>query len=610
MFKWAAVAAIWGIVIVGGGVGYFAYQLPDIDNLSAQSRTPSVRLLSTDGSIFATSGQVHGESLSIREMPAHLPRAVLAIEDRRFYQHFGVDPWGVIRAAVTNLTAGRVAQGGSTITQQLAKNLFLTPERSFDRKAKEMLLALWLEHKFTKDEILAIYLNRVYFGAGTYGVDAAAWRYFGHSAREVTVYQAAMLAGLLKAPSRLSPSRDRKPADDRARQVLASMVEAGFLESTAAARAAQQSTMLAMGPGGNTGSRYFADWVLDQVAGYIGYLGKDLVVTTTLEPGLQRVAEEETKAILARESGTRNASQASLVALDLDGGVRAMVGGRDYLESQFNRATQAQRQSGSAFKTFVYLAALQAGWKATDLIEDTPITVRNWSPVNIDGRYRGPVTLTQALAPSSNVATVRLSERVGRGRVIETARRLGLSGTLDNHPSLPLGVDEVNLLELTGAYGAIANGGQGVQPYGIREIRDASGTVLFRHGGSGIGPVMSPQEAASITDMLTRVIEDGTGRAARLPRPVAGKTGTSQDFRDAWFIGFSSDLVTGVWFGNDDGRPMAKVTGGTLPAMLWRGFMDRSHQGLPPRPLVAHSLVRIQQAANTGSSTGQLTRLD
>ncbi|WP_232314836.1 transglycosylase domain-containing protein [Oceanibaculum pacificum] len=548
--------------------------------------------------MFATSGQLHGEPLTIREMPAHLPRAVLAIEDRRFYHHFGVDPWGLARAAVTNLLTGRVVQGGSTITQQLAKNLFLTPERSFDRKAKELLLALWLERKFSKDEILAIYLNRVYFGAGTYGVDAAAWRYFGHSAREVTIYQAAMLAGLLKAPSRLSPARDRKPADARARQVLASMVDAGFVDSAKAAGAAKQGTALALGAGGNTGSRYFADWVLDQVAGYVGYIGKDLIVATTLEPGLQRLAEQEVTAILTREGKARNVAQASLVALDLDGGIRAMVGGRDYVDSQFNRATQALRQPGSAFKTFVYLAALQDGWKPTDVIEDAPVTVRNWSPVNIDGKYRGSISLAQALAHSSNVATVRLSEQIGRNRVIETARRVGLSSTLENHPSLPLGVDEVTLLELTGGYGAIANGGQGVLPYGIREIRESNGAVLYRHGHSGIGPVMSPQEAAQITDMLSRVIEEGTGRAAKLTRPAAGKTGTSQDFRDAWFIGFTSDLVTGVWLGNDDGKPMTKVTGGALPAQLWRGFMERSHQGLPPRPLVAHSLVRIQQAAS------------
>jgi len=591
------VSVVWLSVLIAGAVGYFAYQLPDISALNEQARRPSVQLLAADGGAFASFGEVYGETLPVKAMSRHLPRAVIAIEDRRFYDHFGVDLFGLARASIANFREGRVVQGGSTITQQLAKNLFLTSERSFDRKIKELLLALWLEQKFSKDEILGIYLNRVYFGAGTYGVDAASRRYFGRSARDLDLYQAAMLAGLLKAPSRYNPSRDKAQADARARQVLASMVDAGLADSAAAARAAKQGTTIAAGARGGDGARYFADWVLDRAMGYLGHIDRDITIVTTLEPALQRAAEDTLKLALVRDGSAARVGQASLVALDLDGGVRAMVGGRDYGQSQFNRATQAQRQPGSAFKPIVYLAALQAGWEPTDSIEDQPIRIGDWSPANFDGRHHGVVTLADAFAQSSNVATVRLAERVGRSRIIEAARRLGLSGELANHPSLPLGVNEVSLLELTGAYGPFANGGQGVIPYGIREIRDADGLVLFRHNGSAIGPVMSPGEAARMTDMMVGVISHGTGRAAQLSRPAAGKTGTSQDHRDAWFVGYSSDLVTGIWMGNDDAAPMNKVTGGGLPAKAWQAFMERSHQGLPPSPLFAHALMRIQQAS-------------
>ncbi len=579
-----AVIAIWGTLAIAALVGWYAYDLPEVARIErATARQPTITVLAADGAEIARIGGYHGAALRLSEMPPYLPRAVLAIEDRRFYSHPGVDPIGILRAALANILAGRIRQGGSTITQQLAKNLFLTRERTLRRKVQETLLALWLERRFTKDEILTIYLNRVYFGAGAYGVEAAARRYFAKSARHLSLFEAAVLAGLLKAPSRDNPLVAPKRAARRAGRVLAGMVDAGWLDPDTAARARRETVRTVRSRRLGSGSRYFADWIIDRIGGFVGYHDRDLVVRTTLDARLQRLAERLVARTLTR-GASRRVGQAAFLALAPDGAVRAMVGGRDYAKSQFNRATQALRQPGSAFKLFVYLAALEAGLKPDDRVEDRPVTVRGWTPRNAGGGHRGSVTLREGIARSLNSVAVVLAERVGRKRVIEVARRLGLTSTLRPEPSLALGTFEVSLLELTAAYAVIANGGRGVWPYGIREIRDSGGRVLYRRTGGGPGRVVRPEHVAALNDLLSAVVEWGTGRAARLDRPAAGKTGTSQDNRDAWFIGYTPDLVAGVWLGNDDGRPMKGVGGGSLPAALWRDFMASALKGVPPRP--------------------------
>jgi penicillin-binding protein 1A len=575
---------LWTAILGGGGLGYFALTLPDTSELTHAERRPSVTIRAADGSLLTTFGDLFGQPLSLKEMSPYLPKAVLAAEDRRFYNHFGIDLFGLLRALVADLSAGHVIQGGSTITQQLAKNLFLTSERSLARKVRETLLALWLEHRFTKDQILEIYLNRVYLGAGTYGVDAAAHRFFGKSARHTTLYESAAIAGLLKAPTRFNPARDRDKAAARTAQILASMVGARAVTEGEAAAALKQGPSIAVAPN-RPGARYFADWIADQLADFAGGGSRDLTVTTTLDVALQSEAEAAITETIARDGAKAAISQGALVALSPDGAVRAMVGGRDYNESQFNRATQGQRQPGSAFKPFVYLAGLEAGLRPSDPFVDAPIRLGNWQPRDYTGHYQGEMSLAEGLAQSVNTIAVQVAQRAGIRNVVAVAHRLGISSDLAPEMSLALGTNEVNLLELVSAYAPFANGGAGVWPYGIAEIRDADGKVAFRRTGSGVGRVVSPEFAATMNEMLSGVISHGTGRSAALPRPAAGKTGTTQDYRDAWFIGYTADLVAGVWLGNDDNTPTNKVTGGTLPAQTWRRFMLAATRAMPVRPL-------------------------
>jgi penicillin-binding protein 1A len=602
----AILLVLWAAIIGGGVLGYFALTLPDTSELTRAERRPSVTILAADGSLLATFGDLFGQPLTLPEMSPYLPKAVVATEDRRFYSHFGIDPFGLVRAAVADLSAGHVVQGGSTITQQLAKNLFLTPERSLARKVRETLLALWLEHRFTKDQILEIYLNRVYLGAGTYGVDAAAHRYFGKSARRTTLYESAAIAGLLKAPARFNPTRDREKAAARTAQVLASMVEAGIVTESQATAATKEGTSLPAIGGTRSGARYFADWVAEQLSDFAGSGSRDLTVTTTLDPGLQAEAEAVVAETITRDGPKAAVAQGALVAMSPDGAVRAMVGGRDYGGSQFNRATQAQRQPGSAFKPFVYLAGLEAGLRPSDQFVDAPIRIGNWQPRDYTGRYQGEMTLAEGLAQSINTIAVQIAQRAGIRNVVAVAHRLGISTDLSPEMSLALGTNEVNLLELVSAYAPFANGGVGVWPHGIAEIRASDGDVVFQRSGSGVGRVMSPESAGTMNEMLSGVIGHGTGRSAALPRPAAGKTGTTQDYRDAWFIGYTADLVAGVWLGNDDHSPTNKVTGGSLPAQAWRRFMLAATQAMPVRPLPAAPApaARVVAATPPGSSPG------
>jgi penicillin-binding protein 1A len=580
--RWSLVGAIWTGFVALLFLAWCAYGLPGPERLDELKRRPSVTLLAADGSLIASYGDLFGDTVKLADLPPYLPGAVLATEDRRFYDHFGLDLRGVARAIYVNVERGELVQGGSTITQQVAKNLFLTPERSLHRKGQEMLLALWLERTFSKDEILELYLNRVYFGAGTYGVDAAARKYFGRGARDVSIFEAAMLAGMLKAPSRYNPFNDKDLARARARLVIASMVAAGQLsEEEAQAISEASAPSVAAGTKSQIG-QYFADWVIDQVSSYVGAADQDLVVQTTLDPVLQHQAEATLDKVLAERGPAMKASQGALVAMRPDGAVLALVGGTNYRSSQFNRATQALRQPGSAFKTFVFLAAFENGFAPGNSFVDGPIRIGNWSPGNYQDKFYGKVTLREAFARSLNSVAVQLSEKVGRKRVVETALRLGITEQLDSTPAVALGVSETTLLEMTGAYATFANLGNGVWPRGIERISARDGTVLYERLGSGPGEVASGQAVRKMLDVMQATVDWGTAKKAKLDRPVYGKTGTSQSFRDAWFVGLSRDLVTGVWVGNDDNTPMDKVTGGSLPVAIWHDFMAGALAGTPP----------------------------
>ena len=582
--KWGVVFSIWGVVFFILTAAWYASDLPEVDKAFNATRRPTVTVLAANGEVLARTGDVYGRLVRLGELPPSLAAAVLATEDRRFYHHFGIDVVGLTRAVIANMKARRIVQGGSTITQQVAKNLFLTPERTLKRKFQELLLALWLERKFSKDQILSIYLNRVYLGSGTYGVDAAARKYFNRPATMINTYQAAMLAGLLKAPSRYNPIASPDRARKRTGQVLKNMVASGSLSPQGALKASTERTA-ALVKTQFRGGRYFVDWVLGQVSGYVNPGDHDLVVKTTLDADLQRLAESKIEKTLSQNGKKAAIGQAAMVMMTPSGAVRVMIGGRSYRRSQFNRATQAGRQPGSAFKPFVYLAGLESGLHPNTMLNDEPIAIGNWRPANFNRKFQGPVSLADALAQSINTVAVKVGEKAGRGKVIDAARRLGLSGNFKAHPSLSLGVGEVRLLDLTTAYATFANGGRGVWSHGIEEISDLKGEILYRRNSSGPRMIVDTVHVAAINSMLSSAVSSGTGQLANIGRPQAGKTGTSQNFRDAWFIGYTADLVGGIWMGNDNAMPMNRVTGGGLPAKLWRDVMALAHNGRPSRAL-------------------------
>ena len=569
---WGLVGFLWLGLAIGALIFYYALDLPDTDDLWKTGSQPELSIYARDDGLVARRGRRGGRPMRFDDFPPHLVEAVIAIEDRRFFSHFGLDPRGLLRALAVNMRQGRLAQGGSTLTQQLAKNVFLTPERSFKRKVQELLLAFWLEAHFSKQDILALYLNRVYFGSGAYGVQAAAETYFSRPVQNLTRVEAAMLAGLLKAPSRYAPTRDPAAAARRARIVIAAMQDAGFINAELAAEMAGQDIIITNRS--TDGAHYAVDWTLDQLPDYVGRPRADLDVMTTLDRPMQLAAERAINRVLAAQGEARQAGQAAMVVMTPDGAIRAMVGGRAYGKSQFNRAVQARRQPGSAFKPVVYLAALENGLAAGDVFDDAPLSINGWSPKNYDGRYRGAVTAGEAMAHSLNTVAVQISEQTGRDKVIDMARRLGLSGRLRAHPSLALGTFEVSLLQLTAAYAHFANGGQQVVPHIIQAVISASGQSLYDRLAPVALPVVDGRHIGVLNNMLRAVMTIGTGRAARLDGiALAGKTGTSQNWRDAWFIGYSGALVVGVWVGNDDGAAMARVSGGGLPAEIFAAFM-------------------------------------
>jgi penicillin-binding protein 1A len=565
------IAAIWGTLALALFLLAFAWDLPRPE-AALGVRRPYLTLEASDGRVVATYGDVVGETLHLADLPPSLPQAVTAIEDRRFWWHPGIDPLGIARALVVNLRAGRTVQGGSTLTQQVAKNLFLSNARTFRRKVQEVLLTLWLEHRFSKRQIMEIWLNRIYLGAGVFGVDAAARTYFGSSARHLSLWQSAMLAGLARAPSRFNPRTSPDVAALRTRQVLAAMVAAGDITAAQAEAAAAQ-----IAPAPRPASAgWFADWIMDQAAARIPP-DQDAVVRTTLDSGLQAAAERDLAALLDGPGRAADVGQGAVVAIEAaSGAVRAMVGGRDYRTGPYNRAVLARRQPGSAFKPFVWLAALETGMTPDDRVEDAPIRIGPWSPANDDHRFRGEVSVEDGLAWSLNTVSVRLLLAAGGPHaVVATARRLGIASRLPENPSLALGTGEVGLLELAGAYAAFFNGGMRAVPHGITALRLATPGGL--HPAALPPPVaervIEPAQAAAMARMLAAVVARGTGQAAALPgRAVGGKTGTTQDSRDAWFIGCTGGLVIGVWLGNDDNHPMRDVMGGGLPARLFHAI--------------------------------------
>ena len=583
---WTVVLGLWGLIALGALVGYYASKLPPIDQLAVPKRPPNIAILGSDGTLLANRGETGGREVALQELPHYLPQAFIAIEDHRFYSHYGIDPVGIARAMMRNVVhAGGGVQGGSTLTQQLAKNLFLTQERTASRKIQEAILALWLERKFTKDQILELYLNRVYFGSGAYGVEGAAHKYFGKSAREVTIAEAAILGGLVQSPTRLAPNRNPEAAHARAALVLAAMQRENFITETEMADALAHPADVAK-PKGVGSVLYAADHVMDVLDDLVGTIDGDLIVTTTINPAMQSYAEKAMTEELQAKGVKYGVTQGALVSLDPDGAIRAMVGGRSYADSQFDRVTSAKRQPGSAFKPFVYLAALEKGLTPETVREDAPINVKGWQPENYAKEYRGQVTLTEGLSQSLNTVAVRLGLEVGPKTVATVAQRLGIHSKLDVNASIALGTSVVTPLELTAAYTSFANGGFLVSPYIITEVISRDGDLIYTRADSQGRQVIDPAYLAELNVMVRETLKSGTAKKADLPGwDAAGKTGTSQDFRDAWFVGYTSALTTGIWLGNDDNSPTKHVAGGSLPVEIWSRFMKQALAKSQPVPL-------------------------
>jgi len=610
--KWL-VWTLWGMGLPGGIVaalvfgwfGYAAMDMPDTTPLWAPTSTPQIVILDRRGREIYRKGGAEAKPVDLDSLPPALIQALIAIEDRRFYKHPGFDPIGLTRAAKANYRAGRVVQGGSTLTQQLAKNVFLTRERTLKRKTQELMFAVWLEFRMSKQEILETYLSRVYFGGGTIGIESGAKRFFNKSAKDLTTGEAALLVGLLKAPGRLNPLKNRKASARRTALVLEQMYVQNYLNDAQYVKA--MTTPIAVEPlaiNANAGSRYFTDWVLASMDATLGAPHNDITIQTSLDLDMQKLAETAVKNGL---DDKRNAQQAALITFDGEGAVRALVGGADYRHSSFNRALSANRQPGSAFKPFVYLAALEAGHTPWDIFEDKPVNIDGWQPGNFSNEYMGNMSLEKALALSINTIAVQLNEGIGREKSVQTARRLGLEG-LQAYASLAIGAQEMSLHDLTAAYVPFANWGYKVAPRTIEAIYAYNGDVLYANPRRNSTKVLSTKTLGQINMMLGSVVREGTGKAARIKgRDVAGKTGTSNDYRDAWFIGYTADFVTGVWVGNDDNSKMARITGGSIPAQIWHDYMSEALRDIPIIELPVATISIQRPNLNTNQSAGQNT---
>ena len=562
-----------GSILVFGllcAVGFAYSSLPDFGELRTRdSLGQVVRVRAADGTVILSLGPIYGEWIDYRNIPGVMIDAMVSVEDRRFRYHPGVDPIGLARAVQVRLERGHWAQGGSTITQQLARNLFLTNTRTFGRKGRELIIALAMEAKYSKDDILELYLNRVYFGGGAYGIDAASRRFFDHPATQLSLEESAIIAGLVKAPSSYSPTADAKAAVDRARVVLNVMADAGVISPGIAAAARPDKVKLAAGPQQNS-IRYFTDWALPQLDGLVDDQQQPIDVWTTIDPEMQAAADAAVKAYAPKDA------QGALVALDRDGAVRAMVGGRDYVSSIYNRATQAVRQPGSAFKLFVYAAALESGMTPETKMVDAPIDIDGWRPRNNTNEYRGEMTLRTAFTYSINTIAAQIGQEVGTQAIAAMARRLGLTTPVNTEPSMVLGTSDVRLIDMARAFAVMSAKGKSVTPYGIVKVTTTSGDVLYQRPADEELQLLDAWVAAGMTDMMQTAVNAGTGRAAQIGRPVAGKTGTTSSNKDGWFLGFSSGLTTGVWMGRDDARPVPGLQGGRAPAKAFAAFMQKA----------------------------------
>jgi penicillin-binding protein 1A len=567
IIKGIAYAAILGLLALIVAVAVASAYLPSYSDLTKRSDLGQmIRVRAANGQVLVSLGPSFGKWLPYDQIPVEMRAAIVSTEDRRFRSHLGVDPIGIARSIGVRIKTGHFRQGGSTITQQLARNIFLTNNRSFGRKIKEAILALALERKFSKDQILELYLNRVYFGGGAYGIDAASRKFFGHGADRLSLGEAAIIAGLVKAPSNYSPTADVEAARARSGVVIQTMVNNGFITSDTAARVDPAAVKIQQTTNNNS-VRYFTDWALPQLDTLIDETSEPIDVWTTLDPGMQVAASNAIRA--NAPAGT----QGALVAIDRDGAVRAMVGGKDYVDSIYNRATQATRQPGSAFKLFVYLAALESGMKPTDTIVDEPVTIDGWSPRNSTRTNLGPVSLREAFSRSINTISAKIGSQLGFSTIADMARRFGISTPISTFPSMVLGTSDVRLIDMTRAFASVANKGVAVTPYAIRKVITADGRQLYTREGDDERVLVAPWVAAEMTDLLQSAVLTGTGRAAQIGRPVAGKTGTTQSNKDGWFIGFSSGLTTGVWMGRDDARTVTGLQGGTAPARAFHDFM-------------------------------------
>jgi penicillin-binding protein 1A len=567
-FKLFLYAGLLGFVALAVAVAVAVASLPSYGQLTQRSDLGQmIRVHASNGAVLVSLGPSFGQWLTYDQIPASMRSAMIAIEDRRFRSHPGVDPIGIVRAVGSAVIGGHRVRATSTITQQLARNIFLSNNRSMGRKIKEAVLALALERKFTKDQILELYLNRVYFGGGAYGIDAASRRFFGHGADHLSLGEAAIIAGLVKAPSNYAPTADVEAARNRSEVVLKAMVDNGFVSSDVAATA--DPAKIRIQPNSKQDSaRYFTDWALPQLDTLIDETSEPIDVWTTLDPRMQEAAQ---RAIVANAPG---GAQGALVAIDRDGAVRAMIGGKSYPDSIYNRATQAERQPGSAFKLFVYLAALESGMKPTDVMVDQPVTIDGWTPRNDTRNFAGPVSLREAFSRSINTISAQIGQQLGFSTIADMAHRFGITTPISTYPSMVLGASEVRVIEMTQAFASVANRGVAVTPYAISRVVTVNGRELYRHDAPNQRVLVAPWVAAEMTDLLQSAVLTGTGRAAQIGRPVAGKTGTTTSNKDGWFIGFSSGLTTGVWMGRDDARPVGGLYGGTAPARAFHDFMS------------------------------------
>lgn len=576
--KGLAYAALLTLLAVIVAVAVATAYLPSYGDLTKRSDLGQmIRVRAANGQVLVSMGPSFGQWLSYDHIPAEMRAAMISTEDRRFRSHIGIDPIGIGRALVSAFSGGHRVRATSTITQQLARNIFLTNNRSFVRKIKEAILAMALERKFSKDQVLELYLNRVYFGGGAYGIDAASRKFFGHGADHLSLGEAAIIAGLVKAPSNYSPSADVEAARTRSAVVLQTMVRNGFITAGTAA-AVDPARVRIQQTSSQNSVRYFTDWALPQLDTLIDQTSEPIDVWTTLDPGMQVAADRAVRA------NAPDGAQGALVAIDRDGAVRAMVGGKDYVASIYNRATQAQRQPGSAFKLFVYLSALESGMKPTDTIVDEPVTIDGWSPRNSTRTNLGPVTLREAFSRSINTVSAKIGAQVGFSTIADMARRFGITTTISTYPSMVLGSSDVRLIDMTRAFASVANKGVAVTPYGIRRVVTADGRMLYQRDAGEERVLVAPWVAAEMTDLLQSAVLSGTGRAAQIGRPVAGKTGTTSSNKDGWFIGFSSGLTTGVWMGRDDAKPVGGLQGGTAPARAFHDFMSVAVANRPVEP--------------------------